>query len=165
MRLAEPDATRTGQIVELAPEFSAEALSLRVLKREMRLPDCDLKHADVIVAGGMGVGSRENFELIRELAEVLGGEVGASRAAVDAGFISSEHQIGQTGVTARPRLYIAVGISGAVQHRAGMDQSSKIIAVNIDPKAPIFDIAHYKIVGDFNEVVPRMIHAYRESAK
>jgi electron transfer flavoprotein alpha subunit len=165
MRMGEPDTARTGQIVELDPDFSTDDLALRVLKREMRLPDCDLKHADVIVAGGMGVGSKDNFKLIRELAEVLGGEVGASRAAVDAGFISADHQVGQTGVTARPRLYIAVGISGAVQHRAGMDQSSKIIAVNIDPKAPIFDIAHYKIVGDLNEVVPRMIDAYRESAK
>jgi electron transfer flavoprotein alpha subunit len=165
MRLGEPDAARTGQVVELEPGFETEDLALHVLKREMRLPDCDLKHADVIVAGGMGVGSKDNFKLVRELAEVLGGEVGASRAAVDAGFISADHQVGQTGVTARPRLYIAVGISGAVQHRAGMDQSSKIIAVNIDPKAPIFDIAHYKIVGDLNEVVPRMINAYRESAK
>jgi electron transfer flavoprotein alpha subunit len=165
MRMLEPDTQRQGQIVELKPQFEASDLALKVIKREMRLPECDLKHADVIVAGGMGVGSKENFKLIRDLAEVLGGEVGASRAAVDAGFISSDHQIGQTGVTARPRLYIAVGISGAVQHRAGMDQSSKIIAINIDPKAPIFDIAHYKIVGDLNVVVPRMIRAYRESAK
>lgn len=165
MRMSEPDTQRQGQIVELKPQFEASDLALKVLKREMRLPECDLKHADVIVAGGMGVGSKENFKLIRDLAEVLGGEVGASRAAVDAGFVSSDHQIGQTGVTARPRLYIAVGISGAVQHRAGMDQSSKIIAINIDPKAPIFDIAHYKIVGDLNVVVPRMIRAYRESAK
>lgn len=165
MRMSEPDTQRQGQVVELKPQFEASDLALKVLKREMRLPECDLKHADVIVAGGMGVGSKENFKLIRDLAEVLGGEVGASRAAVDAGFVSSDHQIGQTGVTARPRLYIAVGISGAVQHRAGMDQSSKIIAINIDPKAPIFDIAHYKIVGDLNVVVPRMIRAYRESAK
>jgi electron transfer flavoprotein alpha subunit len=107
------------------------------------------------------VGSRENFELIHELARVLGGEVAGSRAAVDAGFISAEHQVGQTGVTVRPRLYIACGISGAVQHRAGMDQSSKIIAINTDPHAPIFDIAHYKIVGDLRQVIPAMIEAYR----
>jgi len=165
MRLKGPDTTRSGQIVELNPQFHAEDLALQVLKREMRLPGCDLKHADIIVAGGMGVGSKDNFKLIHDLAEVLGGEVGASRAAVDAGFISADHQVGQTGVTTRPRLYIAVGISGAVQHRAGMDQSSKIIAINIDPKAPIFDIAHYKIVGDLNQVIPRMIRAYRDSAK
>jgi electron transfer flavoprotein alpha subunit len=111
------------------------------------------------------VGSEENFELVRELARVLGAEVAASRAAVDAGYISPEHQVGQTGTTVRPRLYIACGISGAVQHRAGMDQSSKIIAINTDPDAPIFQIAHYKIVGDLNEVIPWMIRAYRECAK
>jgi electron transfer flavoprotein alpha subunit len=132
-----------------------------VLKREIRLPSVDLKGASVIVAGGMGIGSREGFDLIRELAHVLGGEVAGSRAAVDAGFIPAEHQVGQTGVTVRPRLYIACGISGAVQHRAGMDQSSKIIAINTDPHAPIFEIAHYKIVGDYRKVIPEMIAAYR----
>jgi electron transfer flavoprotein alpha subunit len=165
MHLDSPDISRQGQIESIEPRFQRGDLALQVLKREMRLPECDLKHADVIVSGGMGVGSKENFQLIYDLAEVLGGEVGASRAAVDAGFISSEHQIGQTGVTARPRLYIAAGISGAVQHRAGMDQASKIIAINTDPKAPIFEIAHYRIVGDLHKVIPRMIRAYRESAK
>jgi electron transfer flavoprotein alpha subunit len=165
MRLGEPDSARQGEIERIEPRLQESDLAVQVLKREIRLPGCDLKNADVIVAGGMGVGSKENFQLIYELAEVLGGEVGASRAAVDAGFISQEHQIGQTGVTTRPRLYIAAGISGTVQHRAGMDQASKIIAINIDPKAPIFDIAHYKIVGDLNEVIPRMVHAYRKSSK
>jgi electron transfer flavoprotein alpha subunit len=165
MKMGEADTTRQGQVERIRPRFEESDLALQVLKREMRLPQCDLKNADVIVAGGMGVGSRENFQLIYDLADVLGAEVGASRAAVDAGFISAEHQVGQTGVTTRPRLYIAAGISGAVQHRAGMDQASKIIAINIDPSAPIFEIAHYKIVGDLNEVIPRMIHAYRKSAK
>jgi electron transfer flavoprotein alpha subunit len=140
-------------------------MDLQVLKREMRLPSVDLKRAHVIVAGGVGVGSKENFELLYELARVLGGEVAASRAAVDAGFISHEHQVGQTGVTVRPKLYIACGISGAVQHRAGMDQSSKIIAINTDPNAPIFEIAHYKIVGDLRQVIPEMIRAYREDGE
>jgi electron transfer flavoprotein alpha subunit len=161
MCLGEPDTRRQGEVERVEPRFGGRDLALQVLRREMRLPGCDLKHADVIVAGGMGVGSKENFHLIYELAAVLGGEVGASRAAVDAGFISAEHQIGQTGVTARPRLYVAAGISGAVQHRAGMDQASKIIAINIDPTAPIFDVAHYKIVGDLNDVIPRMVEAYR----
>ena len=119
----------------------------------------------MIVAAGAGVDSPEEFELVRELANVLGGEVGASRAAVDAGYISHEHQIGQTGSTVRPRLYIAAGISGAIQHRAGMDQSSKIIAINTDPNAPIFQIAHYKIVGDVAEVLPLLIKSLREKAK
>ena len=118
-----------------------------------------------IVAGGGGVVSEEEFELIEELAHVLGGEVGASRAAVDKGFVSREHQVGQTGTTVRPRLYIAAGISGAVQHRAGMDESSKIIAINTDPDAPIFEVAHYKIVGDLKEVIPLLIRAVREKAK
>ena len=165
MRLDEPDGTRQGEIQRIEPQFDQHDLVLQVLEREMRLPCCDLKNASVIVSGGMGVGSRENFDLIAELAHVLGGQIGASRAAVDAGFVSQEHQVGQTGVTVRPRLYVACGISGAVQHRAGMDQSSKIIAINTDPNAPIFQIAHYKIVGDLNEIVPRMIHAYRENAK
>ena len=118
-----------------------------------------------MVSGGAGVGSRENFQLLYELAATLGGQVGATCAAVDAGFVSQEHQVGQTGITVRPRLYIACGISGTVQHRAGMDQSSKIIAINSDPDAPIFQIAHYKIVGDLNEVIPWMIRAYHENAK
>jgi electron transfer flavoprotein alpha subunit len=165
MRLGEPDGARRGEVERVEPRFDEQDLVLQVLQRETRPARCDLKRAAVIVAGGMGVGSRENFRLVQELAQVLGGEVGASRAAVDAGFISSEHQVGQTGTTVRPRLYIACGISGAVQHRAGMDQAGKIVAINSDPDAPIFQIAHYKIVGDLNEVIPWMIRAYRENAK
>jgi electron transfer flavoprotein alpha subunit len=135
------------------------------LSRETRQSTVNLKGAPIVVAGGAGVGSPDNFELIRELAHILGGEVGASRAAVDAGLVSREHQVGQTGVTVRPRLYIAAGISGAVQHRAGMQESSKIIAINTDPNAPIFQIAHYKIVGDVERVLPMMIKALREKAK
>jgi len=165
MKMGQPDEARTGEIEQIEPQFERQDLALQVLDREMREPSCDLQGASVIVAGGAGVGSRENFQLVHELAEVLGAEVGASRAAVDAGFISQEHQVGQTGVTVRPRLYVACGISGSVQHCAGMDQSSKIIAINTDPNAPIFQIAHYKVVGDLNEVIPMMIRAYRENAK
>ena len=161
MKMGKPDRERQGQVERVEVSFNGRHSSLEVLKREIRLPSVDLKGASVIVAGGMGIGSREGFDLIRELAHVLGGEVAGSRAAVDAGFISAEHQVGQTGVTVRPRLYIACGISGAVQHRAGMDQSSKIIAINTDPHAPIFEIAHYKIVGDYRKVIPEMIAAYR----
>ena len=122
----------------------------------------NLKGARVIVAGGGGVGSKEDFRVIHELAAAIGGAVGASRAAVDSGYIGKEHQIGQTGTTVRPALYIAAGISGAVQHRAGMEESAKIIAINKDRQAPIFSVAHYGIVGDLNKVVPMMIKALKE---
>jgi electron transfer flavoprotein alpha subunit len=165
MRLGEADEARKGRVEPIEPQFVESDLAVEVLERQTWPPLCDLNNADIIVAGGAGVGSAENFALIRELAQVLGGEVGASRAAVDAGYIAAEHQVGQTGTTVRPRLYIACGISGAVQHRAGMDEAGTIIAINNDPHAPIFQIAHYKIVGDLNEVIPQMIRAYRENAK
>lgn len=125
----------------------------------------NLKAAPVIVAGGYGLGTREHFKLIYDLAHALGGEVAGSRAAVDAGFVTPDRQVGQTGVTVRPRLYIAVGISGAIQHRAGMQESNKIIAINSDPDAPIFGVAHYGIVGDATEVIPRFIEVYRNKLK
>ncbi|HEX9091270.1 MAG TPA: electron transfer flavoprotein subunit alpha/FixB family protein [Anaerolineales bacterium] len=165
MRRGEPDPTRHGRVEKVEVSFEPGDLALQVLSREKREPTVKLKDAPVIVAAGAGVDTPEEFELIRQLANALGGEVGASRAAVDAGLISREHQIGQTGSTVRPRLYIAAGISGAIQHRAGMDQSSKIIAINTDPNAPIFQIAHYKIVGDVAEVLPLLIKALREKAK
>ena len=165
VRRAEPDLTRAGIVENVMPAFQPEDFALQVLSREVREPSVHLKEAPVIVAGGGGVESAEEFELLRELANLMGGELGASRAAVDAGFVSREHQIGQTGTTVRPRLYIAAGISGAVQHRAGMDQSNKIIAINTDPNAPIFQVAHYKIVGDVAEVLPMLIRALREKTK
>jgi electron transfer flavoprotein alpha subunit len=165
MRKNEPDAARVGKVEKLQAAFELGDFALKVLSRETRQPTVRLKDAPVIVAAGAGVDSLEEFELVRELANVLGAEVGASRAAVDAGYISHEHQIGQTGSTVRPRLYIAAGISGAIQHRAGMDQSSKIIAINTDPNAPIFQIAHYKIVGDVAEVLPLLIKSLREKTR
>ena len=165
MQLGTPDPSRQGNVVTVDPNFKESDFALQVLERTIQPPTVDLKSASIIVAGGAGVDSKENFELLYELAEALGGEVAGSRAAVDAGYISEEQQVGQTGVTVRPRLYVAVGISGAVQHRAGMDQSSKIIAINKDPNAPIFEIADYKIVGDLNEVVPELIRIVKASAE
>jgi electron transfer flavoprotein alpha subunit len=165
MRHHDADATRKGTVEKITPVFQPQDFALKVLSREMREPTVRLKDASVVVAGGAGADSQSDFDLIRDLANLMGGEVGASRAAVDAGYISHEHQVGQTGTTVRPRLYIAAGISGAIQHRAGMDKSNKIIAINTDPDAPIFQVAHYKIVGDLGEVLPLLIRALRERAQ
>ncbi|HIE51541.1 MAG TPA: electron transfer flavoprotein subunit alpha/FixB family protein [Armatimonadetes bacterium] len=162
MRLARPNYDRTGEVLSVPVNLDERDLVVRVLRREKAERQVNLKAARIIVAGGAGVGSKENFSLIYELAEVLGGAVGASRAAVDAGFIGKEHQVGQTGTTVRPKLYIACGISGAVQHCAGMAEAGKIVAINTDPHAPIFRLAHYGILGDLKEVIPKIIKVYKE---
>ena len=140
-------------------------LAVRIVDRQIEERRINIKGASVIVAGGYGMGSKENFRLVHELAEVLGAEVGASRAAVDAGFADHARQIGQTGVTVRPKLYIACGISGQIQHTAGMDQSSMVISINSDPEAPICKIADYAITGDVNDVIPKMIKYYKQNSK
>jgi electron transfer flavoprotein alpha subunit len=165
MLMDKPDPTRNGKLIPVPMNFSNEDFAVEVIERFKGERKVNLKSADIIVSGGYGVGKKENFRLIEELAQVLGGEVGASRAAVDAGFITRDHQVGQTGTTVRPKLYIACGISGAIQHRAGMAESKKIIAINKDPNAPIFGIAHYGIVGDVAEVIPRIIEIYKRKAK
>jgi electron transfer flavoprotein alpha subunit len=138
---------------------------VEMIERHMEKSKVNIKGAGIIVAGGYGVGSKENFNLLFELAEVLGGEVGASRAAVDSGYVDHERQIGQTGTTVRPKLYIACGISGQIQHRAGMEESAQIIAINTDPEAPINSIADYVITGDVAEILPKMIKYYRANTK
>jgi len=138
---------------------------VRIVEQHRVENKINLKAAPIIVAGGYGLGTMENFRLIHELAHVVGGEVAGSRAAVDAGFIPHERQVGQTGVTVRPKLYFAIGISGAIQHRAGMQEAKKIIAINTDPDAPIFDVSHYGIVGDATEVIPKFIEAFKSRLK
>ena len=164
MKMDAPDPSRKGEIERVKVALTAQETVVKVIERVRQEKSVNLKAAQIIVAGGYGVGSKENFKLIHQLAEVLGGQVGASRAAVDAGWIDHDHQVGQTGVTVRPKLYIACGISGSVQHRAGMTESKKIIAVNTDPAAPIFSVAHYGIIGDLNSVIPMMIKAYKAKA-
>lgn len=156
---------RTGKIttVPYTPDSVDDLVTIIEQHREENR--VNLKAAPIIVAGGYGLGSKENFKLVYELARALGAEVAGSRAAVDAGFITPDRQVGQTGVTVRPKLYIAVGISGAIQHRAGMQESNKIIAINSDPDAPIFGVSHYGIVGDAMDVLPRFIEVYKNKLK
>lgn len=165
MKLNKPDNSRKGEIIEYKPTINKEDLVTTVIKRIQQEKSVDLKAAKILVSGGMGVGTKDNFKLIRNLAHAIGGEIAGSRAAVDAGFISHDHQVGQTGTTVRPTLYIACGISGQIQHIAGMSESNRIIAINSDPNAPIFQIAHYGIVGDLNEVIPKFIEVYKTLKK
>jgi len=161
MKMGTPDRSRKGEVERVKVALTEAETVVKVIERVRAEKSVDLRGAQIIVAGGYGVGSAANFKLIRDLAEALGGEVGASRAAVDAGWIDHDHQVGQTGVTVRPRLYIACGISGAIQHRAGMSEAKKIIAINTDPEAPIMACAHYAIIGDLNTVIPEMIKAFK----
>jgi electron transfer flavoprotein alpha subunit len=165
MKMKQPCVTAKGEIIRLQATFADIDLGVKVLKRIAKEKKVNLKGANIIVSGGMGVGSKENFKLIEELAKTVGGEIGASRAAVDQGWISKDHQVGQTGTTVRPKLYIACGISGSVQHRAGMAESLKIIAINTDKDAPIMGVAHVKIVGDLHEVIPMIIDSYKKLGK
>jgi len=161
MQMNEGDEKRKGEVVHADAGLAGDEFVMKMVERISSVKKVDLTTAQVICSGGAGVGSKENFALIHDLAAALGGVVGASRAAVDAGFVDRDHQVGQTGTTVRPKLYVACGISGAIQHRAGMCEATKIVAINSDPTAPIFSIAHYGIVGDLSQVIPQMIKAYK----
>jgi electron transfer flavoprotein alpha subunit len=167
MKKATVDAGYKGKIVNLEVEKYVDntAFVMKVIERHIEKSKVNIKHSPVIVSGGFGVGSAENFKLLHKLATILGGEVGASRAAVDAGFAEHSRQVGQTGVTVRPKLYIACGISGQIQHLAGMMESSIIISINSDPNAPINKIANYVITGKVENVIPKMIKYYKEHTK
>ncbi len=165
MKVKKNDKTNSGKVVNIKTDIPQELLITEIIKTIKIEKNVDLNASSIIVAGGMGVGSKENFKLIHKLAKTLGGIVGASRAAVDANFINADHQIGQTGTTVQPKLYIAVGISGQIQHIAGMSNSNRIIAINTDKDAPIFQIANYGIVGDFNDVIPKLIKTFKTLKK
>ena len=161
------DANYKGEVINLdANKYTCDAdYVVKIIDRHIEKSKVNIKNSAIIVAGGYGMGSKEGFDLLYELADTLGAEVGASRAAVDAGFVEHERQIGQTGVTVSPKLYIACGISGQIQHIAGMQESSIIISINNDPNAPINTIADYVINGNVEDVIPKLIKYYKKNSK
>lgn len=162
MKLGVADHSKAVKIEKLSCKLPDEDFMTEVLDIIREEKSVDLKGAQIIVSAGMGASDEQALGLVKYLASTLGGVVGGSRPVVDSGVLAKDHQVGQTGVTVRPNLYIACGISGQIQHRAGMSDAKRIVAINSDPNAPIFSIAHYGIVGDVNNIIPKMIKAYKE---
>ena len=161
MDKAVKDESRTGEIVDVKVALEDADIRTKVLEIvKSAVEQVNLTDADIVVSGGAGLGNAEGFELIEKFAKHVGGVVGASRAAVDSGWIDHSHQVGQTGTTVKPRIYIACGISGAIQHLAGMQDSDLIIAINKNPLAPIFDVADYGIVGDLYKIIPMIMEQW-----
>jgi electron transfer flavoprotein alpha subunit len=160
--MAERDESKQAEVVKEAVAVAEDDLRTKVLEFMRSEVQVNLVEADIIVSGGRGVGKPEGFKILQDLANTLGAALGASRAAVDSGWIPQEHQVGQTGKTVKPKIYIACGISGAIQHLAGMRTSDCIVAINKDAEAPIFRVASYGIVGDYNQVVPKLIDEFKK---
>ncbi len=161
MKMNTADTSKTVEIIKEPCTIDDHDFLTEVLEVILEEKQVNLKAAQIIVSAGMGASDPETIALARELAKVLGGELGCSRPVVDSGILNKDHQVGQTGITVRPNLYIACGISGQIQHRAGMAEAKRIIAINKDPQAPIFGLAHYAIVGDVKDVIGKMIKAYK----